>query len=123
MTEPNHDGPDSVSPVRAGLLGRCPRCGRGKLFHGFLDIAERCEACGMELKTRDTGDGPAVFVVLIVGAFVVAAALIVEVSYQPALWVHAVLWIPLILILSLGMLRPLKGVFYAINFRRRPDLR
>ena len=52
---------------------------------------------------------------------VVAAALIVEVSYQPPFWLHAVLWIPLILALSLGLLRPLKALFYAINYSRRPD--
>ncbi len=122
MTDTNEDG-QSVSPLRTGLLGQCPRCGRGPLFSGFLSVAETCSSCGLDLRARDTGDGPAVFVVLIVGALVVAAALVVEVSYQPAMWVHALLWIPMILILSLGMLRPLKGVFYAINYQRRPDLR
>lgn len=123
MTAPNHDGSAPVSPFFAGLMGRCPRCAQGRLFAGFLAVAPVCAACGLELKARDTGDGPAVFVVLIVGGLVVAAALIVEAAYQPAFWVHAVLWIPLILVLSLGLLRPLKGTFYAINYRRRPDLR
>jgi len=112
-----------VSPLTAGLSSRCPCCGKGKLFVGFLQVAETCTSCGLELKVRDTGDGPAVFVVLFVGALVVAAALIVEVSYQPPFWVHALLWIPLIFALSLGLLRPLKAVFYAINYARRPDLR
>lgn len=93
------------------------------MFNGFLTVAQACTACGLELRARDTGDGPAVLIVLIVGALVVAAALIVEVAYQPAFWLHAVLWIPMILVLSLGLLRPLKGTFYAINYRRRPDLR
>lgn len=123
MTDNDQHGYASVSPLRAGLTGRCPRCGEGKLFSGFLDVAETCSSCGLELKARDTGDGPAVFIVLIVGAVVVAAALIVEVSYQPPLWVHALLWAPLILGLSLGLLRPLKATFYAINYQRRPDLR
>jgi uncharacterized protein (DUF983 family) len=56
-----------VSPFKAGLMGRCPRCGAGKLFTGFLQVAETCSHCGLELKVRDTGDGPAVFVALIVG--------------------------------------------------------
>jgi uncharacterized protein (DUF983 family) len=115
MTE-NGDTPP-VSPLKAGLMGRCPRCGAGMLFAGFLQVTETCSHCGLELKARDTGDGPAVFVALIV----VAAVLIVEVSYQPPFWLHALLWIPLILALSLGLLRPLKALFYAINYDRRTD--
>jgi uncharacterized protein (DUF983 family) len=121
MTAPDRQS-SAVSPLKAGLPGRCPRCGKGKLFDGLLQVAERCATCGLELKARDTGDGPAVFVVLLVGALVVAAALIVEVSYQPPFWLHAALWIPLILVLSLGLLRPLKALFYAITYSRRPDL-
>ena len=121
MTNP--EGHTTVSPLRAGLAGRCPRCGKGKLFDGLLEVAETCTSCGLALKARDTGDGPAVFVVLFVGALVVAAALIVEVSYQPPFWLHAVLWIPMILVLSLGLLRPLKALFYAVNYCRRPDQR
>ncbi|MDE0811539.1 MAG: DUF983 domain-containing protein [Alphaproteobacteria bacterium] len=120
MTE-NGDTPP-VSSLKAGLMGRCPCCGVGKLFAGFLQVAETCGHCGLGLKSRDTGDGPAVFVALIVGGLVVALALIVEVSYQPPFWLHALLWIPLILVLSLGLLRPLKALFYAINYDRRPDL-
>jgi len=120
MTE-NGDTPP-VSPLKVGLMGRCPRCCTGKLFAGFLQVAETCSHCGLELKARDTGDGPAVFVVLFVGALVVAAALIVEVNYQPPFWLHALLWIPLIFALSLGLLRPLKALFYAINYVRRSDL-
>jgi len=119
----DHGDLPPVSPLKAGLIGRCPRCGTGKLFDGFLRVAETCSFCGFELRARDTGDGPAAFVVMIVGALVVAAALIVEVSYQPPFWVHALLWIPLIFALSLGLLRPLKAIFYAINYLRRPDLR
>jgi uncharacterized protein (DUF983 family) len=102
-----------VSPVRAGLAGRCPRCGRGRLFAGYLTVAVRCDVCGLDLKTHDTGDGPAVFVVLIVGFLVVAAALVVEVAYRPPYWLHALLWIPAIVGASLGLLRPLKGLFFA----------
>lgn len=120
MTE-NGDTPP-VSPLKVGLLCRCPRCGAGNLFDGFLQVAETCNHCELELKVRDTGDGPAVFVVLFVGALVVGAALIVEVSYQPPFWLHALLWVPLIFGLSLGLLRPLKALFYAINYARRSDL-
>ena len=112
----NGDTPP-VSSLRAGLMGRCPRCGAGKLVAGFLQVAETCSHCGQELKARDTGDGPAVFVALIVAA----AALVVEVSCQPPFWLHALLWLSTILVLSLGLLRPLKALFYALNYDRRTD--
>lgn len=108
-----------VSPLSAGLRCRCPRCGRGRLFQGFLTVAQRCEACGLDLVRADSGDGPAVFVVLIVGAVVTAMALIVEVKYQPAIWLHLALWLPLILLGTLGLLRPLKGAMIALQYRHR----
>ena len=69
-----------VSSLKYGLILRWPCCGAGKLFTGFIKVAERCSHCGQELKAQDTGGGPAIFVGLMVGALVVAAALIVEVS-------------------------------------------
>lgn len=106
-----------VSPIRAGLTARCPRCGSGHLFKGYLNVADACDACGTELKAHDTADGPAVFVVLIVGFLVVGAALIVEVAFMPPIWVHVVLWLPSTLGATFGLLRPLKGVFYALHYR------
>lgn len=116
MTE---EAEHSVSLIRAGLACRCPRCGQGKLFKGILDIAPSCSVCGLDLASHDNGDGPAVFVVLILGAVTVAAALIVEVNVTPPFWVHAVLWLPLILGGSIGLLRPFKALFFAINYRHR----
>ena len=72
-----------VSPYVAGLTCRCPRCGKGKLYAGFLTLAPRCEACGLDYGFMDSGDGPAIFVIMIAGAIVVTAALITEVKYQP----------------------------------------
>ena len=106
-----------VSPIRAGIACRCPRCGKGHLFKGYLSIADACDVCGMTLADRDTADGPAVFVILIVGCLVVGGALVVEVAYTPPIWVHVVIWLPTILGASLGLLRPLKGVFYALHYR------
>ena len=85
-------------PIARGLRGRCPRCGEGKLFQGFLTLRPRCEKCGLDYRFADAGDGPAVFVILLGGAIVVFAALITEVVYQPPYWVHAALWLPLILL-------------------------
>ena len=115
-------GPGTVSPFRAGLLCRCPHCGQGALYAGFLTLRDTCSVCSTELKARDTGDGPAVFIVLIVGVIVVAMALIVEMSYAPPLWLHALLWLPLILGLSLGLLRPFKATFYALQQRHKAGI-
>jgi uncharacterized protein (DUF983 family) len=103
----------------AALLGRCPRCGEGRLFDGYLRIAPRCSACGLDYATFDTGDGPAVFVILIVGAIVAGSALVVEVRYSPPYWVHAVLWIPLILILSFAMLRFMKSLLLVLQYKHK----
>ena len=105
--------------IRAGLLCACPRCGRGKLFQGFLTLRPRCEACGLDYGFADAGDGPAVFIMLLGGAVVVAAALITEVEFHPPYWLHAVLWLPLILLVTLGPLRPMKGLMIALQFHHK----
>jgi uncharacterized protein (DUF983 family) len=107
------------SPFRAGLACRCPRCGTGRLYRGFLSLRERCEACGLDYAQADTGDGPAVFIILIVGAIVVFLAVMTEIWAMPPYWVHAVLWPPLILGLSLGLLRPMKALMIALQFRNQ----
>jgi uncharacterized protein (DUF983 family) len=108
-----------VSPYVAGLTCRCPRCGKGKLFDGFLALAPRCEACGLDYTFTDTGDGPAIFIIMIAGFIVVGAALIVEVKYQPPFWLHAVLWLPLILATTLWPLRAAKSLLIALQFHHR----
>ena len=103
-------------PFATGLRGRCPRCGQGRLFEGFLKVTPSCQACGLDLAFADAADGPAVFVILFVGFAVAAAALIVEIGFMPPIWVHILLWGPLVIILSLGLLRPLKGVMIAVQY-------
>lgn len=107
------------STARAALLGRCPRCGRGRLFRGYLNVAARCDACGLDYSMFDPGDGPAVFAILIVGAVVAGSALFVEVRYQPPYWVHAALWIPLILILSFATLRFVKSLLLVLQYKHK----
>ena len=102
-----------------GLACRCPRCGRGKLFAGFLTLRPACESCGLDYAFIDTGDGPAVFIIMLAGAVVVGCALVVEVKYQPPFWVHAVLWLPLIVIVTLGPLRPMKGLLIALQYHHK----
>lgn len=108
-----------MSVARAALLGRCPRCGQGSLFDGYLHVASACSSCGLDYANFDAGDGPAVFVILIVGAIVTGSALFVEVAYQPPYWVHALLWIPLTAILSLGLLRLAKALLLVLQFKHK----
>jgi len=107
------------NPILAGLAGRCPRCGKGKMFSGFLRLKPACETCGLDYSFVDAGDGPAVFVILIAGFIVVGAALIVETLYQPPFWLHAAMWLPLILVTTLAPLRALKGVLIALQYHHK----
>jgi uncharacterized protein (DUF983 family) len=105
--------------IRAGLACACPRCGKGKLFQGFLSVRPRCEVCDLDYGFADSGDGPAVFIMFLAGFVVVGAALITEIAYQPPFWVHAALWLPLILIVTLGPLRPMKGLMIALQYHHQ----
>ena len=84
-----------------------------------MTLKSKCDVCGLDFGFADAGDGPAVFVIMIAGAIVVGAALVTEVKYQPPYWVHAVLWIPLILILTLWPLRGLKGLLIALQYHHK----
>lgn len=108
-----------VDPVSAGLRGQCPRCGEGRLFSGLLSLGKRCGVCGLDYSFADAGDGPAVFVILIIGFIVVGLALWLDVSYGAPLWLHFILWPPLIIILSLTALRLIKGVLISLQYRHK----
>ena len=120
MAPDDHNYPP-IPAISAGLAGRCPRCGDGHLFAGFINVAPRCEVCGLDFAFTDSGDGPAVFVALFGGFVVLGAALWTEVAYQPPMWVHMVVFLPLTLIVCLGMLRPLKGVLIALQYRNKAE--
>jgi uncharacterized protein (DUF983 family) len=111
--------PSLSESARRGLAGRCPRCGQGALFEGFLKVAPRCAQCGQDFAAADAADGPAFFVMSFAGFVVVLAALVVEVAYQPPYWLHALLWVPLILALTLLPLRPVKGLLIALQFHHK----
>ena len=108
-----------VDPISTGLRGQCPRCGQGRLFEGFLTPRARCTACDLDYGFADAGDGPVVFVILIVGFIVVGTALWAEVNFQPPLWLHFILWIPLASIMSLVLMRMLKGVLINLQYRNK----
>jgi uncharacterized protein (DUF983 family) len=119
MTTPQNIPATPPNPILAGIACRCPRCGKGKLFSGFISLKPACEACGLDYGFIDAGDGPAVFVILFAGFIVVGAALVVEVKYQPPYWLHAVLWLPLILITTTWLLRAFKGVLITLQYHHK----
>jgi uncharacterized protein (DUF983 family) len=108
-----------VDPIPAGLKGRCPRCGEGRLFDGFLTVGKGCTNCGLDYSYADAGDGPAVFVILIIGFIMVGLALWTEVNLNPPLWVHLVIWLPLTVVLALAALRLIKGVLLTLQYARQ----
>jgi uncharacterized protein (DUF983 family) len=116
---PDEDQPTLTQSALRGIACKCPRCGEGKLFAGFLHLRPKCESCGLDYAFIDTGDGPAIYNIMLAGAIIVAAALIVEVKYQPPFWVRAVLWLPLILVTTLLPLRAMKSLVIAPQFHHK----
>ena len=106
-----------VEPFKAGVACVCPRCGQGKLYDGLLKVRPACSNCGLDYGFADAGDGPAVFVIMIIGFLVVGLALWTEVNYSPPLWLHFIVWIPLAIGLSLWLLRVMKSVLIALQYK------
>src|ERR1700710_2438055 len=111
--------PTVTQSALRGLACKCPRCGKGKLYQGFLTLRPACENCRLDYAFIDSGDGPAVFIIMLAGAIVVGAALIVEVKYQPPYWLHAVLWLPRILATTLLPPRSMKSLLIALQFHHK----
>jgi len=107
-----------VSPLSAALKGSCPRCGQGPLFKRWVTFAPKCAACGLDFDSFNVGDGPAAFLILIVGAILTALAAYVELSFTPPWWVHLI-WIPVGLLLTLGGLREAKAALLAQEYVHR----
>lgn len=110
-----------VSLYVDGLLGRCPRCGKGHMIKGLLAVTPKCEVCGLDFSFADAGDGPAIFVMTIVGFIVIGVMWYVEVTYQPAYWIHAAILLPLSAILCIGLLRPMKGLLIALQYFNKAE--
>jgi uncharacterized protein (DUF983 family) len=118
---PTESQPKPASPLFASLFARCPRCGRGPLFKNVLELREGCDGCGLSYRFIDTGDGPAVFAIFILGFLVLGLALYVEFTYEPQVWVHLVLWGALTPLIALGLLRFLKALLIALQFRNKAE--
>ena len=102
-----------------GWRGRCPNCGKGRMFRAFLKVADHCPACNEPLHHHRADDAPAYFVIVIVGHIVVPLAMSVEMSFAPSYWWHAAMWLPLTLGLSLLLLQPIKGTLVALQWALR----
>jgi uncharacterized protein (DUF983 family) len=106
------------TPLANAILGACPRCGQAPLFQGPVRFVSKCRACGLDIDSFNVGDGPAAFLILIVGAILTVSAVVVDLSTSPRWWVHLV-WIPVGLILTLGGLRVAKAFLAAQEYAHR----
>ena len=107
------------NPILAGLAGRCPRCGKGRMFTGFITLKPACESCGLDYAFADAGDGPAVFVIMIAGFIVAFGALFTMVAFRTSPVITLVIWLPMTLVIVLGLLRPMKGLMLAAQFMNK----
>lgn len=113
--------PIAISPLVAGLTCRCPRCGKGRLFIRLLEMRDKCENCGLDFKFVDTGDGPAVFAIFILGFLCIGGALIAEFKFGVPWWMHILLWGILIPLLAIVLLRFLKATLIALQFKHKAE--
>jgi uncharacterized protein (DUF983 family) len=102
-----------------GLKCRCPSCGKGRLYDGLLSVRENCGECGFDLENEDSGDGPVSFLIFFIGALVVIMAFVVDAKFAPPLWLHAIIWAPVIAGMTISMLRPAKSLMIALQFHHR----
>jgi len=98
-----------MNPIRTGLKGRCPRCGEGHLFDGFLQLRKGCDQCGLSYAFADPADGPAFFVICFGCIPAVTFALLLEIRFSPPMWVHLLTTLPFLILTCVLPLRPLKG--------------
>ncbi len=108
--------PESAS---AALRGLCPRCGASGLFQGAVRFSDRCTQCDLDYSQFNVGDGPAAFLIMIVGAIVTILAITLELSFQPPFWLHILLWLPLTIVLVMVFLRFAKGLLLVLEYKNR----
>jgi uncharacterized protein (DUF983 family) len=109
----------AVSPLSAALRCRCPNCGEGQLYQGFLKFKDRCEACGADLTIADTGDGASWFVMFLALIVIVPAAMITELALSPPRWVHFLVWPPVTIVFCMFLLRPFKALLFALQWKHK----
>ena len=111
--------PPARPPFVTGLLGRCPRCAKGPMFKDPLALADRCKVCDLDYDFADTGDGPAFFASFIGGFLILAIGVWLQVAYDPALWVYPIVFVPLGLVVCLGLIRLAKGVLVSLQYANK----
>jgi len=119
MAETASTPPTQTPLVRAAIAARCPACEKAPLFDGWISFAPRCRACGLDLSAFNVGDGPAAFLILIVGGLVTALALFVHLAAHPPFWVHILLWGPLTTALVIYCLRISKAALLILEYRNQ----
>lgn len=110
--------------LKLGLACKCPACGEGALFKpGFMSLTlkNKCETCGLDLAKNDSADGPAVFLIFVLGFLLVPLALLFEFTFHPPLWLHVIIWGIAALGITLGTLKPLKSYIIALQYKHRPE--
>ena len=110
---------DLGTAMRRGVRGRCPNCGEGKMFRAYLKVADHCNVCGEELHHHQADDAPAYFVIMIVGHIVIPIVLAVETQFTPPFWLHAIIFLPLTIILAVLLLQPVKGAIVGWQWAQR----
>ncbi len=108
-----------LASLANGARNRCPNCGGGAIFDGYLTVRDSCPACGQDLHHHQADDAPPYFAITIVGHIIVSLVLLVEIAYRPPIWLHMTIWIPLTLLLTLAVLRPIKGAIVAYQWALR----
>jgi uncharacterized protein (DUF983 family) len=107
-----------AAPIASAVAGECPRCGARGLFEGWIRFAPKCRGCGLDFTGFNVGDGPAAFLIFIVGTITVVGALLVDGAFSPPWWVHLV-WIPVATALTVGGLRLSKAWLLAQEYKHR----
>jgi len=115
---------DFTQTLLSGVRCKCPRCLKGNLYPSKLNLSVKktCDACGLDLSKNDSADGPAVFLIFILGALIVPIALWMDAIFTIPLWAHAVIWSVITLLLTVGMLKPLKSYIIFLQYKYRPDM-
>ena len=117
MTEPETCVKGQPGLVPAALFGLCPECGAKTLFSGPVQFSETCNKCGLDYSAFNVGDGPAALLTMAIGALIIVAAINLEITLLPPFWVHALIWVPVTVILVVVSLRFAKGALLIAEHR------
>jgi uncharacterized protein (DUF983 family) len=112
-------GKDAI--LKYGLKCRCPKCGKGRLFNGFLTLAPRCESCGLDFSFADPADGPAFFVMMTMAIPATLFGVWIELAYEPGLWLHLLTTLPFLLLTCIPPIRPFKGMLVASQYFHKAE--